>query len=257
MLDLHSPKWSTLSHAFGDASDVPGLIERLRSASRVEWSVINEELMSAILHQGDVYTATYAAMPHLLELATELGPSRQSDDLLYSLSCAAQGRPGPDCPEFLKESWLDAQDKARDLMLERLTCGEASPDYAGLLIAGILYLAGEWPWGRLVNDWLFGSTLMTKCPQCAHVQGVFWHEGGPKQLDAENNIDDIDVAPSRQRATSSGETIGFDGGVSSQQLLRLAASCGHSLVERQIRCLFGTLTCQSCGADVQLTSARE
>src|SRR5689334_22771197 len=104
MLKLDSRKWATLSHAYGSASDIPQLIAQLRAASPEAWDAINQELMAAILHQGDVYTATYAAVPHLLAYAEELGPCKQSDDVLYSIAYASRGGPGPEVPRFLEES---------------------------------------------------------------------------------------------------------------------------------------------------------
>ncbi|MEM7315996.1 MAG: hypothetical protein AAF497_22905, partial [Planctomycetota bacterium] len=114
MLDLQSPKWSELSHAYGDASDIPILIERLQVPCD-EWDTIVGELYAAIMHQGDVYTATYAAMPWLLRLAIDLGPSEHSDDLLESVAYASRGGPGTDVPEFLEEVWEETQNDAREL----------------------------------------------------------------------------------------------------------------------------------------------
>ncbi len=67
MLPLDSPRWSELRHAYGQASDAPEMIRRvIREPSDEAW----DALFGCLLHQGDVYTATYAAVPHLLEAAT-------------------------------------------------------------------------------------------------------------------------------------------------------------------------------------------
>src|SRR5262245_18966869 len=118
MLDFNSDEWGTLRHAYGDASDTPGIIRRLRAASAREWDAVMEELRASILHQGDVFTATYAAMPHLLQLAIDLGPSKQPDELLWSLTFAARGAQGSDCPASLEDDWHDAQEEALEIMLE-------------------------------------------------------------------------------------------------------------------------------------------
>lgn len=157
MLSLNSPRWAKLSHAYGDASDVPGLITKLRAASADGWQNVNEELMSAILHQGDVYTATYAAAPHLVQYAAELGPGEQSDNLLFSVAYAARGSIGPDVPGFLAEAWEDAQDEARDLILDRIVSGAVSESLAGSLIAGLLDLSGECEWAECVRNWVWGT----------------------------------------------------------------------------------------------------
>ncbi|MBB6037174.1 hypothetical protein [Phytomonospora endophytica] len=75
MLDtLDTVAWSSLSHAYGDAADVPDLIRRLRTPA-------NEEALHAlygnIYHQGTTYEATGPAVPFLLEvLADEDSPGR-------------------------------------------------------------------------------------------------------------------------------------------------------------------------------------
>ncbi len=67
MLDLQSERWAELQHAYGNASDVPGLLLALRD---VRISGGNEgpwfKLWSALAHQGDVYPASFAAVPHVI-----------------------------------------------------------------------------------------------------------------------------------------------------------------------------------------------
>ena len=69
MLDLESPGWSQLLHAYGSAADIPALIAGLRSNPSVPgetepWF----SLWSALAHQGDVYPASFAAVPHILDI---------------------------------------------------------------------------------------------------------------------------------------------------------------------------------------------
>jgi hypothetical protein len=69
MLSLDSPVWSTLRHAYGNASDVPVLLRQLESFPKSEG---NAEpwfsIWSALAHQGDVYTASFAAVPHVIRI---------------------------------------------------------------------------------------------------------------------------------------------------------------------------------------------
>ena len=67
MLSLDSPDWSRLSHAYGSAADIPALLAQLASlpSSKGEsepWFSI----WSALAHQGDVYSASFAAVPHVV-----------------------------------------------------------------------------------------------------------------------------------------------------------------------------------------------
>src|ERR1700750_2021368 len=80
MLDRDSPEWSTLQHASGSATDIPDLFRQHESLPNSEG---NAEpwfsLWSALAHQGDVYTASFAAVPHVVRsLASD--PSAASSD---------------------------------------------------------------------------------------------------------------------------------------------------------------------------------
>ena len=73
MLSLDSPLWSELRHAYGVASDTPDLLRQL--ASLPDSSGESEpwfSLWSSLAHQGDVYSASFAAVPHVVRaLATD------------------------------------------------------------------------------------------------------------------------------------------------------------------------------------------
>lgn len=68
MLSLADSRWSELQHAYGSASDIPALLEQLVELPSSEG---NQEpwfsLWSALAHQGDVYSASFAAVPHVIE----------------------------------------------------------------------------------------------------------------------------------------------------------------------------------------------
>jgi len=71
-MNLDSPKWSELKHAYGSASDIPDLLRQLEampsSDGRKEpWFSI----WSSLAHQGDVYTATFAAVPHIVRILSQ------------------------------------------------------------------------------------------------------------------------------------------------------------------------------------------
>lgn len=75
MLDLDSPRWSELRHACGAASDIPALLRQLRSLPESRGQLEPWfSLWSALAHQGDVYSASFAAVPHVVDaLATDPG----------------------------------------------------------------------------------------------------------------------------------------------------------------------------------------
>lgn len=69
MIALGADDWKLLEHAYGPAEDIPRLLEQLAEDPRPK-SHYEEEpwftLWSSLCHQGDVYTASYAAVPHIV-----------------------------------------------------------------------------------------------------------------------------------------------------------------------------------------------
>lgn len=69
MLSLESPRWAALDNAYADREDIPALLRRLTVRSKSE---DDEEpwfsIWSALAHQGDVYSASFAAVPHIVHL---------------------------------------------------------------------------------------------------------------------------------------------------------------------------------------------
>jgi hypothetical protein len=70
MLSLESTRWAQLTQAYGSAEDVPRLLEALacigsESARDEVWFA----LWRTLYRPGEVFSASYAAVPHLLEIS--------------------------------------------------------------------------------------------------------------------------------------------------------------------------------------------
>jgi hypothetical protein len=113
MLALDDPHWSELTHAYGAASDIPVLLRDLAAAPApiADWQ--DEpwySLWSSLCHQGDVYTASYAAVPHVVAIAMRM--KEPVDHGFFSLPAAVElarteGR-GPEIPADLAPSYRAA-----------------------------------------------------------------------------------------------------------------------------------------------------
>jgi hypothetical protein len=68
---LEAIGWSGLTHAYGSAADVPGLIHSLADGSEEVRQTAVGALFSNIVHQRSVYAATAPAVPFLIELVEE------------------------------------------------------------------------------------------------------------------------------------------------------------------------------------------
>lgn len=66
-LSLDSPRWDELEHAYGPASDIPDLLRQLEAVPPAVDDEPWSSLWSALAHQGDVYSASFAAVPHVVK----------------------------------------------------------------------------------------------------------------------------------------------------------------------------------------------
>lgn len=93
-----------LRHAYGGAADVPDLLRALASSTGPKADYRDEpwfSLWSSLCHQGDVYTASYVAVPHIVKIASE---AKEPVDFAFFLLPAAvevarQTGRGPDIPD--------------------------------------------------------------------------------------------------------------------------------------------------------------
>ncbi|WP_353076136.1 hypothetical protein [Stenotrophomonas sepilia] len=71
LIALDDPRWAELQHAYGAADDIPELLANISipKNERSEDDPIEDtwhELWSSLCHQGDVYSASFAAVPHIV-----------------------------------------------------------------------------------------------------------------------------------------------------------------------------------------------
>jgi hypothetical protein len=87
---LDTVDWGALTHAYGEATDVPGLLRSLLSPDPKQRERAIYELFGNIWHQGTVYPATAATVPFLYELLIAPDVPGKSD-IAHLLSCIADG----------------------------------------------------------------------------------------------------------------------------------------------------------------------
>jgi hypothetical protein len=72
MISLNQKEWCALRDAYGTAENIPALLSAVEVDPSPK-SAYDEDpwfsLWSALSHQGDVYSASFAAVPHLLRIA--------------------------------------------------------------------------------------------------------------------------------------------------------------------------------------------
>ncbi len=91
MLDgLEHIDWHALSHAYGEADDVPGLLRDILSSDDERREQALTMLSLSLCHQGTVYSASAHAVPFLVALLTNDAAQDKAYFLLL-LACMAQG----------------------------------------------------------------------------------------------------------------------------------------------------------------------
>ncbi len=109
MLSLEDGRWAQLSHAYGPADDIPSMLRDLQALPPDEGPEAEPyfSLWSALCHQGDIYTASYAAVPHLCE-AVRSAPARVPWTVILMVASIelARGRGrGPTIPSDLAPAY--------------------------------------------------------------------------------------------------------------------------------------------------------
>jgi hypothetical protein len=112
MISLESERWGQLNTAYGAAASIPKLVRALEPFPPYEGARAEPyfSLWSALCHQGDIYTASYAAVPHLvrvIESAPEFAPWTLFS-LVSAIEAARVEGKGPDMPQDLSTDYFEA-----------------------------------------------------------------------------------------------------------------------------------------------------
>lgn len=164
MVPLDDPRWETLHSCYGEKS-VSGLLQQLMIAPLpLPRPTLWDDLLSELEHQGTLYPATIAAMPHLVRLITRVQPAERGE----WLSCIAgieamrtvgnvydpQGQITPDLIAAYEQSLRDVV----PLVQETLTAG-SKPQYGtteantASLLSLLAFTYGERRLGYLLSRW--------------------------------------------------------------------------------------------------------
>jgi len=134
MLSLDSPRWQDLK-ANGDLLEIPKILARIRGAS----SQVNrlqgiDDLWELVYHQYDIFTASYAVLPYLVDLmAFELPAERIRLIGCIGMIAALAYRPAIDpVPDDLRADYTEALHRAAPLILECFSLSWSDEEHAQL-----------------------------------------------------------------------------------------------------------------------------
>jgi hypothetical protein len=268
MIPLDSPRWSTLTHAYGAASDTPALLARLREERTCAVGAASawDEVAVSLCHQYSMYPATYAAFPHLLDIAETGTPHQRFEVLLFAGVCAVHGHAPEDLPKDLEgalEPFLEGVAVGSLATLLDRTYQNAELNYALGAFAGIRF--PDDPAARAVEGLYEGNDeVICICPGCEKDIAVWMRDDGPHGLafDARGHtIEDftgqrvLDRAGYAARLEQAGALLGEATNPSwpeeqtGEVLAHLAARCGDSRLATRLLDLSAEVRCPCCAAE--------
>jgi hypothetical protein len=241
--------WVQLTHAYGSAQDIPGLLERaVPDPNSPVWT----DLWSRLCHQGTVYAASFAAVPALSQMARQWSAA----DRVMPLALAGAIVASVDRPHDAEDPRVSFPAEVRDLAgltdeaLREPGLREDPGTYIYLLQA-LLAFEGVAVWG----EWLDGvndGEYEVPCPSCGVENFVaFGPYGHFTTLDSmymnEPDAERIPLQPKQPH----------DLGSPGRRLHARALADGQTDLADRLTYVFGNARCAECGAVFQVDRAVE
>ncbi|MEU4198282.1 hypothetical protein AB0E69_40745 [Kribbella sp. NPDC026611] len=221
--------WRSLRDAYGSAEPVGGLLERAGTGDRDVW----DELWSRLCHQGTVYSASYAALPRLTELAAHRDP-REFVEPLFLATCIIGSTDGP-APADVRSRYAETIRQLHELAQGFVPFAGDDTDFV-YRVQAVLATEGDSVWGTRL-DALADQELELACPGCGE-QLLVGLETMPtlvRQFD-DAAVGATTLTPADPDQLSGGEARAYE----------LAIGNGRPQVARRLLELFGRFECPAC-----------
>lgn len=176
-LSLDSKRWAELQHAYGAGENIPPLLYELLAkpdpkSSRFEqlW----QDIWNILCHQGTVGSASYAAVPYVVQAASSLAPFERLEYLHFIGHVEVFRASGPEqnIPDFLQEAYFAAHQQAVALALESLQ-EDWPEDELQILLSTLAILKGKQPLGAAIGR-LYKETTCPVCDTKFVTNGYSW-----------------------------------------------------------------------------------
>ncbi|GHH34347.1 hypothetical protein [Lentzea cavernae] len=206
--------WSVLHHAYGTAEDVPGLLARAAANDREAWT----ELWSALCHQGTSYPASYAALPHLADMANV-------DAVLLAAGILADG--GDDEVRAEHAASITRLSKTANAVLP-----DTDEDAYTYVLESVLVLEGVLDQADVLSWGMTDQEYEVECPECDTPMFVVVDEGVSRTEEGGER-------PLRPADPAALEGLG-------RRVWETATAHGKEKVAHTFRYVFGQATCPEC-----------
>jgi|GEM_PF-404157 len=186
MLNLDDVQWEVLT-AHGYAGDLPGLLRSLGQAATPEQATaLTHAITEYVCFQYDVYTASYAALPHLVEAAAGQPMSERAYllGLIGRIAALAHRHAAAPVPPDLLPDYEAALQRTADLALEGLRLPGNAADLR--LLCGTLAAVRGHPVLALDLLETVANPAALQCPACESFHPSFGyaliHDTGELEL---------------------------------------------------------------------------
>lgn len=234
--------WATLTHAYGSAEDIPDLLAALEeSPSTVLWTA----LWSRLWHQGDTYSASYAALPWFAGYAAacERPVGERDQALIMAGSIFAESAHTEGAGQIRVRHGRPVATLHR-VALER-TSGPAD-DYVYLLQA-LMAFEDVPVWGENL-DGLGDGEYEVSCPGCSSdLFIVISEQYGYVATSGDHISGDVARTPLRPTAVKALDPL-------PRRLHALALNAREETLALGLTHLFGEADCPDCGAAFSVAS---
>jgi hypothetical protein len=284
MLPLDSPRWKELRHAYGSAEHVPALLRALAAEATPHYSgdpaqarenpTPWEEVYSSLCHQGSIYSATYAAFPHIVAMAESAGVAVRGETLLLAGTIRIHNDSAWNLPDDLAADFEQAMTQVRkwSLAIVRQAVLDHPTTLPCLLQAfgGLRYPKSVYV--RVVDRFYDGEweVEVDACPWCSKYILVEMAEAGPITMPV-----DARGMPQKQKGKRSvadrahhAERLAHGHALlrdtedpswaepeTSAVLAALANERGNSVLGTRILDLDATVSCPECSYSFRLSDA--
>ena len=156
--------YGKLEDAYGSADKIPDLLQKAALYPVCKWDAEPYfSLWSSLYHQGDIYSASIASVPKLIEIAS-LAPAERIQDsyhlalsIIITKEITFQGK----LDKYVDADYISSVNRIRDIGI-RLLDATSDPSWKRVAIAGITVSAGDC---RLAN-FIIDSEIGLMCPHC-------------------------------------------------------------------------------------------
>lgn len=234
--------WSRLSHAYGSAEDIPGLLDQIGTERGGQvWS----DFWSALCHQSTVYSASFAALPRLRAIASD--EEARDDDAVTAVILAAAIVAGEDQPHDAGDVRVrHAADIAEFGRIANRLLPTAPDRYTYVyLLQSVLAFEGVRRWGHRLEG-LNDDEYEIECPECTVALFVAFGDDGFFSCTGDYAVDaDVRKLPLRRANPESLSGL-------ADRLHSTARAHGQEDVAVRLTCLFGAATCPECGTELSV-----